>query len=151
MEVADRWIRAALLYALGDGHDWVMQDLKMVRRSAPEITCEQSDSGAEYTGRTRLDRAQAVPVMQAAYTSDGQRFDVVTGHKPGKLLTEGRRLTIFANICKWTPPRIIGDADELPPFMQARRDSAAWSGATVSADIRAVPPPPLDHDDDVPF
>jgi hypothetical protein len=123
MDVADRWIRAALLYALGDGHDWVLHASEMVRRSAPQITCDQTDSGAVYTGRTTSQKAGVRLVKEAAYTAAGQRFEVVTGYEPGELLPEtGRRLTVYADVCKWTPPRIIGDADELPPFMKARRD-----------------------------
>jgi hypothetical protein len=126
MDVADRWIRAALLYALGAGHDWVLKstDNQLIRRSAPQITCDQTESGAAYTGITTLETAHARPVKEAAYTSSGQRFDVVTRFEPGDpLLSTGRRtLHAYADVCNWTPPRIIGDADELPPFMQARRD-----------------------------
>jgi hypothetical protein len=123
MEVADRWIRSALLYALGDGHDWVLHASEMVRRSATQITCDQTETGAVYTGRTTTRVAAARPVTEAAYTAAGQRFEVVTGYEPGALLPEtGRKLLIYADVCKWTPPRIIGDADELPLFMRARRD-----------------------------
>jgi len=117
MEVADRWIRAALLYSLGEAHDWVLTEPHMIRRFPPQITCDETEHGREYTGRTRTVGARAVPVKEAAFTASGERFEVVTGHKPGRTLTEGRRLTVFANVCQWMPPRIVGEAVDLPTFL----------------------------------